>query len=104
MDEDHWATIRNAFLLWQGGWDIDPVFDGLTGGPTVVVHGHTPALRVHAKTKANLEPMDGINDFRSVCLDAGAAYKPQLGWARFWLDDGRSQVSIHVTIRPEARG
>ncbi|SEQ70904.1 hypothetical protein SAMN05428995_106142 [Loktanella sp. DSM 29012] len=44
MDDTHWATIRHEFTTWDGGWDIDA--EGRpTKGPTVVVHGHTPAIR-----------------------------------------------------------
>ena len=84
MDDLHWAAIRHESLSWQGGWDVDAVTGQRWRGPTVVVHGHTPAIRTSlSKTTAELEQMDGVEGYRAICLDAGAAYRPQLGWARF---------------------
>lgn len=103
LDDEHWATIRYPFLNWQGGWDIDPSSTFLTIGPTVVVHGHTPALRGEVRDTADLEQMDGIADFRCICVDAGAAYRPQLGWAHFWNHAGRGQVRLSVSFTPAVR-
>lgn len=40
-------------------------------------------------------PCDGIDDFRALDLDIGAAYRPQLGWAYFRTVDNRAEVKVH---------
>ena len=97
MNDLHWAAIRNEFLIWRGGWDIDQATGQRGRGPTVVVHGHTPAIRTSlAETSEELPLMDGIDVYRAICLDAGAAYRPQLGWAEFGRKDDASFVRISV--------
>ncbi|SEQ87321.1 serine/threonine protein phosphatase 1, partial [Loktanella sp. DSM 29012] len=98
MDDTHWATIRHEFTTWESGWDVDAEGQP-TKGPTVVVHGHTPAIRTSlSETKAELTQMDGIDGYRAICLDAGAAYRPQIGWARFWSDQTGGRVQISATF------
>ncbi|RYH00681.1 serine/threonine protein phosphatase [Salipiger sp. IMCC34102] len=97
-DDLHWAWIRNEFLMWDKGWDRtadgEPVL-----GPTVVVHGHTPAIRtLLSKTQAELPLMDAVDTHRAICLDAGAASRPQIGWARFWTEGDRGVVDIKATF------
>ena len=97
-DDMHWATIRNEFLTWTMGWDRDDT-GGHMRGPTVIVHGHTPAIRTSlSETHVELSQMDGIDGYRTICLDAGAASRPQIGWARFWVEEGRSMVEISATF------
>ena len=68
-------------------------------GPTVIVHGHTPAIRTSlSETHVELSQMDGIDGDRTICLDAGAASRPQIGWARFWVENDRSMVEISATF------
>ncbi|WP_299823119.1 hypothetical protein, partial [uncultured Jannaschia sp.] len=98
-DDTHWAWIRNESLTWQGGWDVDPETGQRWIGPTVVVHGHTPAVRTSlAETTGELPQMDGVEDYRAICLDAGAAYRPQLGWARFAREGEKSVGRIGVVF------
>ncbi|WP_299840507.1 metallophosphoesterase [uncultured Jannaschia sp.] len=98
-DDKHWAWIRNESLTWQGGWDVDPETGQRWIGPTVVVHGHTPAVRTSlAETTDELPQMDGVEDYRAICLDAGAAYRPQLGWARFFREGEVSRVKVFATF------
>ncbi len=105
VSDQHWAWIRNEFLTWQGGWDIDPETGVRMTGPTVVVHGHTPALRSDLSgDPRDLEPLEGIDTHRAVCLDAGAAYRPRIGWARFWRDGEASFMQIHATYTAEPTG
>lgn len=102
LDDRHWATIRNEFLTWTDGWDQDE--DGaLTRGPTIVVHGQTPAIRTSLiETHAELPQMDGIDGYRTICLDAGAASRPQIGWARFWAEGDSCMVEIKATFASAA--
>ena len=103
-DDMHWATIRNEFLTWTGGWDRDNAGDHMRG-PTVIVHGHTPAIRTSLReTRAELPQMDGIGGYRTICLDAGAASRPQIGWARFWTENNRSMVDINATFAVSSPG
>lgn len=98
LDDMHWSTIRNEFLTWTKGWDRDE-HEGPTHGPTIVVHGHTPAIRTPlSDSVAELKQMDGIDDYRTICLDAGAASRPQIGWARFWAEGGCSMAEIKATF------
>ena len=102
MGELHWATIRHAFLTWDEGWDRGDAGEAVRG-PTVIVHGHTPAIRSSLwETRAELSQMDGIDGFRAICLDAGATSRPQIGWARFWREDRRSMVEISATHRGQS--
>jgi serine/threonine protein phosphatase 1 len=78
MDDDHWAWIREPFLDWKKGWN-----------GRVIIHGHTPAIRRPCDHKAFAEEADRISTQRRLCLDAGAAFLPQLGWAEFRADDYR---------------
>ena len=100
----HWATIRNEFLTWTRGWDRDDT-GGHMRGPTVIVHGHTPAIRTSlSETHVELPQMNGIDGYRTICLDAGAASRPQIGWARFWVEDGRSMAEISATFAESSPG
>ena len=102
LDDMHWATIRNEFLTWTKGWDQNEA-GALTRGPTVIVHGHTPAIRTSLReTRVDLSQMDGIEGYRTICLDTGAASRPQIGWARFWVEEGRSMVEINATFADDA--
>ena len=97
--EDHWSTIRYPFLDWEGGWDAndaDP--DRQARRPTVVVHGHTPALRSDLRTAGDLQICDGIDTFRAIALDIGAAYRPQLAWAHFRTGDVGAELQIHAVV------
>ena len=72
--EDHWSNIRYPFLDWEAGWDAnDPDPDRQARRPTVVVHGHTPALRSDLRTEEDLQICDCIDTYRSIDLDIGAA-------------------------------
>jgi serine/threonine protein phosphatase 1 len=74
--ENHWAWMRHPFLSWEGGWQQH--------GLDLVVHGHSPAttsLIEHEKGAAFL--LDKVNDFRCVCLDAGAMRVPQVAAVEF---------------------
>ena len=94
--DDHWATMRYPFLSHQGGWDTrDPDPDRRERRPTVIVHGHTPALRRDLVSAEDLEVCDGINDYKTIALDIGAAYRPQLAYAHFWSRAGAAEVQIH---------
>ena len=94
----HWATIRNEFLTWTDGWDQDEAGAPMRG-PTIVVHGHTPAIRTSlSESVAELKQMDGIDGYRTICLDAGATSRPQVGWARFWVEGDRSMAEIKATF------
>ena len=98
LDDMHWATIRNDFLTWTEGWDQDGA-GAPVRGPTIVVHGHTPAIRTSlSESIAELKQMDGIDGYRAICLDAGAASRPQIGWARFWVEGDRSMAEIKATF------
>lgn len=86
IDDPHWAEICNRFLTWEGGWDVDPTSGAQWMGPTVLVHGHTPAIRTSlSETYAEMAQMVGVVEYRAICLDAEAASLPQVGWARFWV-------------------
>lgn len=99
VDDRHWATIRNEALTWTGGWDRDPDTGARFRGPTVVVHGHTPAIRSDlAETAAEMPLMDAVDEHRAICLDAGASIRPQVGWARFFSEAGTVKVQIFATV------
>ena len=69
---DHWAWIRDPFLEWTKGWN------GL-----VVIHGHTPAMIAQDDLEIYQLEADHVQNYQRLCLDAGAAYFPQIGWAEF---------------------
>lgn len=72
LDNDHWAWIREPFLDWEKGWR-----------GKVVIHGHTPAVRRLATLGMFAADADHVDTRRRLCLDAGAAFLPQVGWAEF---------------------
>lgn len=77
--DNHWASVRYTFLDWTGGWDkVDPDAARRQAKPTVVVHGHTPALRHPLTTACELLICNGIEDYRAVDLYIGAGYRSQL--------------------------
>ncbi|KIN60461.1 Ser/Thr protein phosphatase family protein [Sulfitobacter noctilucae] len=95
--DDHWATMRYPFLSHQGGWNSrDPDPDRRDRRPTVIVHGHTPALRTDLVSNEDLEICDGIEIYRTIALDIGAAYRRQLAYGRFLNQGGVAQVQIHA--------
>lgn len=97
MADLHWAAIRHESLTWQGGWDVDPSTGQRWRGPKFVVHGHTPAIRTSLiETAEELEQMVGVEGYRAICIDAGAAYRPQLGWARLAREGEKSVGRIGV--------
>ena len=93
--DDHWATMRHPFLSHHGGWnarDADPARRRLR--PTVIVHGHTPALRQDIVSGADLKVCDGIDEHRTVALDIGAAFRPQLAFAHIRSFEGQAKIQI----------
>lgn len=72
LDSDHWAWIREPFLDWKKGWN-----------GRVIIHGHTPAVRSAGNLEVFAAQADHIAKRRRLCLDAGAAFQAQLGWAEF---------------------
>ncbi|WP_050526523.1 metallophosphoesterase [Pseudorhodobacter aquimaris] len=93
--DDHWATIRYPFLDRTGGWDAnDPDPTRQQTRPTVIVHGHTPALREDLQHAAQLSVCDGVEEFRAVDLDIGAGHRSQLAWAHFRMDDGQTKMQL----------
>ena len=95
--DDHWATIRYPFLDWTGGWDADDPDQGRRSKkPTVIIHGHTPALRQNLTSADDLMVCDGIDDYRTVDLDIGAGHRDQLAWAHFRMADGQGRMQIHA--------
>jgi serine/threonine protein phosphatase 1 len=95
--EDHWANIRHTFLTHRGGWDVnDPDPERRAQKPTVVVHGHTPAVRQDLVDAGDLDICDGVDDYRTVALDIGAAYRPQLAFAHFRTRAGQAEVQIRA--------
>lgn len=93
--DEHWATARYPFLSWKDGWDkTDPDAKRRDLRPTVVVHGHTPSLRSDLTSSKDLSVCDGIDDYRAVALDIGAAYRPQLAWGHFRTSNSGSEVQI----------
>ncbi|QAX28844.1 metallophosphoesterase family protein [Leisingera sp. NJS204] len=93
LSDSHWAGIRHKFLCFTDGWDYDE--EGYFKGATVVVHGHTPAVREDLNLRVeSMGEMDGIDDYRAICLDAGASTRPQIGWAHFYSSDGKTMCQI----------
>lgn len=78
LDPDHWAWIRDPFLEWEKGWN------GL-----IVIHGHTPALIGQDGFDIYELEADHVKNYQRLCLDAGAAYFPQIGWAEFVYNEYR---------------
>ena len=72
LGNDHWAWIREPFLDWEKGWNGH-----------VIIHGHTPAVRGIGSIDAFAKQADHIVTKRRLCLDAGAAFQAQVGWAEF---------------------
>ena len=72
LDNDHWAWIREPFLEWDKGWC-----------GRVIVHGHTPAVRGICNLSEFAMMADRVRVQQRLCLDACAAYLPQVGWAEF---------------------
>lgn len=96
-EEYHWATIRYPFLSHREGWDLrHPDPEHRERKPTVIVHGHTPALRRNIENDADLEICDGIESHRTIALDIGAAYRPQLAYAHFRARGAKSEVRIYA--------
>jgi serine/threonine protein phosphatase 1 len=97
LSDTHWASIRHPFLSWRGGWDHDG--RRYFWGDKAVIHGHTPAVRECLKEKPEaLEICDGFDDYRAVCLDAGASTRNQIGWARFRRESGKTHMQIHASV------
>lgn len=93
LSDSHWAGIRHKFLCFTDGWDYGE--GGYFKGATVVVHGHTPAVREDLNLREDaMGEMDGIDDYRAICLDAGASTRPQIGWAHFYSSDGKTMCQI----------
>lgn len=93
----HWSSIRYPFLSHQEGWnsrDVDPERRELK--PSVIVHGHTPALRRDIATDADLEICDGVESHRTIALDIGAAYRPQIAYAHIRSRGDNAEVQIHA--------
>ncbi len=92
--DDHWAALRYPFLDWTGGWDADDLDPACKQTkPTVVVHGHSPALRQKLAHADDLTVCDAIDVYRAVDLDIGAGHRPQLAWAHFRIDNGQDSVN-----------
>lgn len=101
--DEHWATIRYPFLNWEGGWDQgDPDPSRREQRPTVVVSGHTPALREDLIAADQLQVCDGIDVFRAIALDIGASFRPQLAWGHFRMGNHGAEVQIHAVVGCEA--
>ncbi|KEJ88909.1 metallophosphoesterase [Sulfitobacter donghicola] len=96
-EDYHWATIRYPFLSHREGWDLrDPDPERREEKRTVIVHGHTPALRSVIAIDADLEICDGVESHRTIALDIGAAYRPQLGYAHIRSRGDQAEVRIHA--------
>lgn len=97
MIDDHWSGIRYPFLSFTEGWDSDdPDLDRRQRRPTVIAHGHTPALRRPLICAADLEICDGVETHRTIALDIGAAYRPQLAWAHVRTRAQMAEVQINA--------
>lgn len=93
--EYHWASIRYPFLSHTEGWDVrDQDLERRRRKPTVIIHGHTPAIRQDLLISEDLIICDGIEGHRTVALDIGAAYRPQLAYAHFRNRGGLAEVQI----------
>lgn len=90
-NHNHWAWVRAGFIDAPG-----PREDGL-----VVVHGHTVAFKKvplrHYDDKKMLKNMDRVADKGRLNLDAGAAQREHVGFARL-TDQG---YALYVA-QPEA--
>ena len=78
FDHNHWAWIREPFLEWNHGWN-----------GRIIVHGHTPAVQTKCTLKKFALAADKVGPQGRLCLDAGAAYLPQIGWAEFRANEYR---------------
>lgn len=97
LSDSHWAGIRHKFLCFTDGWDYGE--EGYFKGATVVVHGHTPAVREDLNLREDaMAEMDGIDDYRAICLDAGASTRPQIGWAHFYSCDEQTMCQIFSAV------
>lgn len=89
--ELHWAWIREPFLSWRKGWDGRD--DALTPGPTVVVHGHTPCIRVPFRSQIHAQSViDRTLEHQRINLDVGAPYTNQLAA----LEAAGDRFRLHV--------
>lgn len=96
-EDYHWATIRYPFLSHTEGWDLkEPDPERRERKPTVIVHGHTPALRSDIANDADLEICNGVETHRTIALDIGAAYRPQLAYAHIRSRGDQAEVRIHA--------
>lgn len=94
-----WAWIRNDFLTATQGWTWNTDLARYEWGNTIVVHGHTPAIRERLDTSTDeLQIMDGIDTHRTLCLDAYAHRYHQVGWAHFQRDAGKTLMQVCVSI------
>lgn len=87
LDNNHWAWIRDPFLQWDNGW-----------GGHIIVHGHTPAAEAHCSFDEFAREADRVGSRQRLCLDAGAAEVPQVGWAEFCADAYRLCMTAHRGI------
>jgi serine/threonine protein phosphatase 1 len=95
--EYHWCTIRYPFLSHREGWDLrDLDLDRRERKPTVILHGHTPALRRDITSDADLEICDGVESHRTIALDVGAAYRAQLAYAHIRSQGDKAEMRIHA--------
>ena len=93
----HWSSIRYPFLSHQEGWnsrDADP--ERRERRPTVIAHGHTPAMREDIASDADLEICDGVESHRTIALDIWAAYRPELAYAHLRSRGDLAEVQIHA--------
>lgn len=93
LDNNHWAWIREPFLQWDSGW-----------GGRVIVHGHTPAVEAHCSFDEFSSAADQVGSRQRLCLDAGAAEVPQVGWAEFCADAYRLCMTAHRGIGSALEG
>lgn len=56
----------------------------------------TAALRQDLSNDADLEICDGIEDYRAIAFDIGAAYWDQLAFAHFRSQAGKAEVQIRA--------
>lgn len=80
----HWSLIRRDFLDLEAGWDIDD--DGKPyPGPTLVIHGHTPAMAGPARRPAELRAAaDHVANKRRINIDLGVYSNRTLACVEFY--------------------